>query len=142
MTREQAPRFGGHPIHPSLAPRLEKVLAGLSWLEKARLKASVVQGWAAPSPWSLDTHATGHAVDFATRGWSDALIRKVVSLLQANGFEAVLRLKGEDLGLGALVKTEHIHCVLVGYGNSKILSQVTRPGAHRHIEKELAKRKK
>lgn len=140
MTAGEAPVFGGKPVHPSLVKRLERILAGLTWLERRKVKASVTQGWAPASPWSKDTHATGHAIDFATKTWSAALIRKVISLFQQNGFEAVLRLRGEDIGTGAPIKTEHIHAVLRGYGNSQILSQVTAPGAHRHVEVELKKR--
>lgn len=140
MTMEQAPRFGGYPVNPEIVPRLEKVLHGLSWLEKRRLKACVLQGWAPSSHWSRDTHATGHAVDFDTAKWSADFIRKVVSLLQGAGFEVVLRLRGENIGTALPVSREHLHAVLIGHGNSYTLSQVTRAGGHRHIEVELRKR--
>lgn len=142
MTMNEAPKFGGKPVNPDIVPCLEMVLARLSWLEKRRLKASVVQGWAPSSPWSKSTHATGHAVDFATSTWSDDFIRKVVHAFQKSGFEIVLRLKGEDIGTGAPVGTEHLHAVLRGRGNAAILAELTRFGARRHIERELAMRRK
>ena len=116
---------------------------GLGPAEGRRVKASFVKGWSPPDGCSGDTHADGCAGDFATGGWPDALVRKVVALLQSHGCRAVLRLPGEDLGPGVRrVGTEHLHGVLDGHGNAAALAAVTAPGGTRHLERQIAKRRR
>ena len=106
--------FGGKPVHISLGQKLNMVMAGLTAAEGQKLKASMTQGYASSSSFSGTTHTKGFAADFVTGTWSDS---------------------------GATpISVEHIHTALLHESNSDLISNVTKPGAHRHVEKEIAKR--
>lgn len=135
------PIFGGKPVSPLIVPGLERVLAVLTPDERAIVKRSVSKGRAGRDSRSGGTHADGCAVDFGTRRWSAALIRKVVRALHSAGFEAVLRLPGDDLGQGvARVGAEHIHAVLQGHGNYALIMGARSPADRRFVEKQIARR--
>lgn len=135
------PIFGGKPVSPLIVPGLERVLAVLTPDERVIVKRSVSKGRAGHDSLSGGTHADGCAVDFGTRRWSNALIRKVIRALHDAGFEAVLRIKGDDLGPGvAHVGAEHIHAVLQGHGNYALIMGARSPSDRRYIEKQIARR--
>lgn len=133
--------FGGKPVSALIVPGLEHLMAALTPEERAIVKRSVSKGRAGRDSRSGNTHADGCAVDFGTRRWSDALIRKVIRALHSAGFEAVLRIKGDDLGPNvARVGTEHIHAVLQGHGNYALIMGARSPADRRYVEKQLARR--
>jgi len=133
--------FGGKPVSPLIVPGLERVMAGLTPEERAVVKRSVSKGRAGRDARSGGTHTDGCAVDFGTRRWSAALIRKVVGLLHGSGFEAVLRLPGDDLGPGVgRVGAEHIHAVLQEHGNYALIKGARNPADRRYLEKRLRER--
>lgn len=135
------PIFGGKPVSVLIVPGLEHLLAALTPEERAVVKRSVSKGRAGHDSRSGGTHADGCAVDFGTRKWSAGLIRKVVRALHAAGFEAVLRLPGDDLGPGvARVGAEHIHAVLQGHGNAALIMGARSPADRRYVEKQIARR--
>lgn len=135
------PIFGGKPVSVLIVPGLEHLLDALTPEERAIVKRSVSKGRAGHDSRSGGTHADGCAVDFGTRRWSNALIRKVIRALHSAGFEAVLRIKGDDLGPNvAKVGTEHIHAVMMGHGNYALIMGARSPGDRRFVEKQLARR--
>ena len=135
------PIFGGKPVSPLIVPGLETLMAALTAEERAVVKRSVSKGRAGRDSRSGGTHADGCAVDFGTRRWPASLIRKVVRALHTAGFEAVLRLPGEDLGPGvARVGAEHIHAVLKGHGNAALIAGAKTPGDKRCVERQLGRR--
>lgn len=135
------PIFGGKPVSVLIVPGLEHLMAALTPEERAVVKRHVSKGRARRDARSGDTHKDGCAVDFGTRTWSDALIRKVIRALHDAGFEAVLRIKGDDLGPNvARVGAEHIHAVLQGHGNYALIMGARNPADRRYIEKQLARR--
>ena len=116
-------------------------MAALVPLERDVIKRSVSKGKARRDARSGDTHKDGCAVDFSTRKWSDDLVRKVIRALHDAGFEAVLRIKGDNLGANvARVGAEHIHAVLQGHGNAALIMGARHPEDRRYIEKQLARR--
>lgn len=135
------PIFGGKPVSVLIVPGLEHLMATLQPLERDVVKRSVSKGRARRDARSGDTHKDGCAVDFGTRKWSDDLVRKVIRALHAAGFEAVLRLPGDDLGPGvARVGAEHIHAVLQGHGNAALIMGARSPADRRYVEKQIARR--
>ena len=133
--------FGGKPVSPLIVPGLERVMAGLTPEERAIVKRSVSKGRAGKDSRSGNTHADGCAVDFGTRTWNDALIRKVIRALHSAGFEAVLRIKGDNLGANVKpVGAEHIHAVLQGHGNYALIMGARSPADRRYVEKQIARR--
>lgn len=135
------PIFGGKPVSVLIVPGMELVMATLTPQERAVVKRSVSKGRAGRDSRSGNTHADGCAVDFGTRRWPAVLIRKVVRALHSAGFEAVLRLPGDDLGPGvARVGAEHIHAVLKGHGNAAMIAGARNPGDRRYVERQLGAR--
>ena len=135
------PIFGGKPVSPLIVPGLERLLDALTPAERITVKRHVSKGRAGHDSRSGGTHADGCAVDFGTRRWSNALIRKVIRALHSAGFEAVLRLPGDELGPGvARVGAEHIHAVLKGHGNATLIAGARSPGDRRFVDKQLARR--
>lgn len=141
VTIENAPLFGGKPVHPDIVISLSAAVNQCRPLwNRVKAQGLVSQGWHKGVKASKGTHDTGHAIDILTRGLTDDEIRELLSSLNGHGFAAAFRPVGYDLGGGTINRTEHIHAAYRRRSNFWAVYRAIQPNGRAHVEKMLKMR--
>ena len=142
ITLENAPRFGGQPVHPDIVVSLNAAVrdAPAQWA-KVKTLGLVSQGWGSSVKASNGTHSTGHAVDILTSRLANDEIRALCASLNRHDFAAAFRPAGYPLTPTSRNKTEHIHAAYRGKSNYWAVWRAIQPGGNAHIDKVLKGRK-
>lgn len=137
-TIETAPRFGGKPVHPDIAPSLAAAVNENRplWMKVKRL-GLVSQGWNRGVKASNGTHDTGHAIDVLTAPLTSDEIRALCDSLNRHDFAAAFRPVGYPLTRTTRNRTPHIHAAYRGHSNYWAVYRAIQPGGNAHIDKVL-----